>query len=342
MRFFTLVPLSSLILFSFISLSSYANEGQKVTSSSAEDLYFYPKKNVTAVAKAINHTQVPTQISAQVLSILVQQGNPVTKGQILVTLDCQDNQIRLQQNEAKLAVINEKWLFAKRTYKRALLLKEKNNIGEAELDQSQVNVNIYQQELNQNKAALAASQLAVERCHIKAPFDGIVSARLISVGDFVEKGRVLMKVLEKDNIEIEAQIPLSQLINFTPDNNFTFVSSNKTYPITLNNIVDFIEENSRSKIITFSTRDVNLVAGSEGMVTWQTQQSFLPAHLLTQRNNKYGIFVISKNKAKFVAVENAQEGRPFNINLDKNTQIIIDGRHRVDENVPVTVVIERD
>ena len=103
MRYFSSTNLAVLSLCaSIFSSITLANENdtqvekdlaQQVVVSSAKQLLFYPKHNASAIAKSLNHAQVPSQISAQVLSVPVALGSKVKKGQVLVKLDFQKHKI---------------------------------------------------------------------------------------------------------------------------------------------------------------------------------------------------------------------------------------------------------
>lgn len=325
----------------FISNNTQAVDIQKVTVEPASSLLFYPEKKATALVKPINHTQVPAQISAQVSTINVQLGNIVTKGQVLVDLDCQDKAIYLAKQASQFKISKAKLHLAKRNYDRAVTLKKNRHIGEAELDASDVDVTVAKENVEQVLQEKASATLAVQRCQVRSPFDGVVTQRMVSQGDYVNIGQSLITVLEQNNIEIEAQIPLDQIDGFIQAGQYHFINDEQKHLIVMKSIVGFIESNSRSQVVTFSLDEMNkpldvtpkVLAGMNGMVSWQSKRSFLPAHLLTQRKGRYGIFVTEKKDnlltAKFIALPQAQEGRPFELVMEKDQQIIVDGRHRV-------------
>jgi len=334
------IKLSFAVCLSIISLVSQANNVQKVTVERAEQLLFYPEQKATAISKAINHAQVPAQISAQVASINVRLGDLVEKNEVLVSLDCQDKKIDLTRQQSLQFAAKAQLSLARRDLERSEQLKKNRHIGEAELDESEVSVTVAQEKLRQVNSDEKSASLVVQRCEVIAPFAGVVSARLVSEGDYVNTGQPLVKILEKDNIEIEAQIPLDQISNFRQAGQYHFISHGKKHPIQVRNIVDFVASNSRSQVVTFSLINKLLnksnspvLAGMNGMVSWQSKHSFLPAHLLTQRKGRYGIFVTEKKAdqiiAKFIELPNAQEGRPFELVMDKNKGVIVDGRHRI-------------
>ncbi len=328
---------------SLTPLASQANTIQKVTVERAEQLLFYPEKKATALSNAINHAQISAQISAQVSSINVQLGSVVEKDQILVSLDCQDKEIDLTRQQSLKAAAKAQLLLANRNLERSVTLKKNRHIGEAELDESEVSVTVAQEKLRQINSDEKSANLAVQRCEVKAPFAGVVSARLVSEGDYVNTGQSLVKVLEKGNIEIEAQIPLDQMNNFRQAGQYHFISHGQKYRVKLKNVVSFVASNSRSQVVTFSIEhsEPHILAGMNGMISWQSKRSFLPAHLLTQRNGRYGIFVTEKEAdqmiAKFIELPNAQEGRPFELAINNEQNIIVDGRHRINDGAAVIV-----
>jgi RND family efflux transporter MFP subunit len=344
---FTLIATLLLISNNSQANSAQASHSQKVTIESANSLLFYPEKKATALVSAINHAQVPAQISAQVSNITVQLGNSVKKGQVLVNLDCQDNNIYLAKQQSQYVVAKAQLHLAKRNFERSVQLKKNRHIGEAELDESEVQVVVATEQVAQVAQEKKSADLAVQRCQVLSPFDGIVSARLISEGDYVNTGQALVKVLETNNIEVEAQIPLNQIEMFLQAGGYYFITQEEKHPIEIKNIVDFVANNSRSQVVTFSlnTTDENksIMPGMNGMVSWQSKRSFLPAHLLTQRQGLYGIFVTEKSGdltlAKFIKLPDAQEGRPFELAIKKEQNIIVDGRHRVNDGTTVIVNI---
>lgn len=323
-----------------LSFTLQAKEAQKVSTAQAKELLFYPQQNATAVAKPLNHCKVPTQISAQVVSIPVQRGDLVSEGQLLVKLDCQDKELALVHARSQWSIAKAQLTLSQRNLKRAISLRKNINIGKAELDRSQVDVDVAELKVLELNTNMMSQKLAVQRCDITSPFDGIVTKRLASVGDYVAIGQALLSVVEQNNIDIQAQVPLSQLTNLVNGTQYQFISNGQTVDIKLKNIVKFIEANSQSQIVSFSVPSNTVIAGAEGMVNWRTQGPYFPAHLLTQRKEQYGIFIVAQDKAKFIVVENAQEGRPFHLSVDDNSQIIIDGRHRISNDDLVTFVTE--
>jgi hypothetical protein len=90
---------------------------------------------------------------------------------------------------------------------------------------------------------------------------------------------------------------------------------------------------NREVRLIFNHNDINLkqnielIPGETGRLTWQSPSPFLPAHLLQSRQNNNGFFVIENNRARFIKVPKAEEGRPIPYYLDHKQLIIVEGRH---------------
>ncbi len=63
--------------------------------------------------------------------------------------------------------------------------------------------------LQRHQASLADAQLALERSQIIAPFNGVVAAVPVAVGDRVQIGKVLLTLYSTTKLEVRARIPVS-------------------------------------------------------------------------------------------------------------------------------------
>jgi RND family efflux transporter MFP subunit len=61
-----------------------------------------------------------------------------------------------------------------------------------------------------SKARLEQARLNVDRCEIRAPFDGQISSLAVEIGERVMPGSPLLSVLDPSTIEIPIELPISQ------------------------------------------------------------------------------------------------------------------------------------
>jgi len=76
--------------------------------------------------------------------------------------------------------------------------------------------------------------------------------------------------------------------------------------------------------------------GATGTVSWRNASELLPARLVERRGGSLGVFVLRDGSANFVALPAAAEGRAAPTGLALDTQIIVDGRTRLQDGDPVS------
>ena len=72
-------------------------------------------------------------------------------------------------------------------------------------------------------------------------------------------------------------------------------------------------------------------SGSTGTLQWLGARGQLPAGLVVRRGDAFGIFVADGDTARFVALPNAQEGRPVAVGLADETLLVTAGADRLQD-----------
>lgn len=151
--------------------------------------------NISAVGtlQAAESAELRTEVAGLVKAIPLQEGQHVTKDQVLIELD--DSIIKTDLAQAEAVLIN-----ARATYKRSQELQKNNYISTQELDQSK---SLFQAA----QAAADSARIKLAKTKIKAPFDGIAGLRNFSVGDYIKIGDLLTTVDKIDTIKVDFNIP---------------------------------------------------------------------------------------------------------------------------------------
>jgi RND family efflux transporter MFP subunit len=146
------------------------------------------------------------EVSAVVLTVLRENGDPVKKGQLLVQLD--DTSIRDTLSSAGTAAeaASQAYDQAQRQYERLVKLREGGLVSAQQLEDAEVRRNSTQSDREAAKSRLVAAQQQQGRTMVRAPFDGIVSDRQVSGGDTAQVGKELMKVMDPSSLRFEGFI----------------------------------------------------------------------------------------------------------------------------------------
>ena len=136
---------------------------------------------------------VRPEVAGEIEKVHFQEGERVAAGQVLFTLD--DALVRADLNEANANLEN-----ARRAYKRATELAQKQLIAGADLDTTRA-------ELDVNQARAASARTHLDKTVIRAPFAGVTGLRNVSAGDYVNVGQELVQLVRLDPIELDLRAP---------------------------------------------------------------------------------------------------------------------------------------
>ncbi len=322
----------------------WAQEIIPVTVQPLSELLFHPVKKAPARVVCLQNSQLSSQLSALVQAVAVQVGQRVKKGQLLVKLECDDYQIRREQLQAEKKSLQADWQFARYQYQRSKKLLQSKSVSEESYQQLRAKVHQLEarQKLLDSKIKLA--QKNIDRCQIKAPFDGVITQRQIHAGENVAPGTPLLRLMNTDDLEVEVQVPvvLVDSLNYRALN---FVYRNHDYPLTIRAVLPSIETRARHQRVRLNFGAEKALPNAFGIVEITLQEQHIPANVLVSRNNKTGIFVIEKTSgghsiARFQPLKNALTGRSAAIKPGKpnhNTNVIIQGRQAVNDGQPVII-----
>lgn len=136
---------------------------------------------------------IQPETSGVVASIEFQEGERVKAGTLLFRLRDREERARLAEGEANLAL-------AANESRRAETLRSKQSVSEAELERARAQLEI---------ASARRDQLRVEleRTEIRAPFDGVLGSRMVSIGDRVARETNLVRIDAVDRLRLLFTLP---------------------------------------------------------------------------------------------------------------------------------------
>jgi membrane fusion protein (multidrug efflux system) len=159
---------------------------------------------------------VAADITGKVLSVLVDRGSVVKAGDILMVLDRRSATIRSKEAAANLQLARQQATLARDECNRADGLFGSGALGKAEFDriktQCQTSNSSFEAAQARSEAALQTLGDAV----IKAPFAGVVSEKLVNVGEYVEARTQIVQLVAVDPIRLQMNVPESLLANIGP------------------------------------------------------------------------------------------------------------------------------
>ncbi|MCA1248419.1 efflux RND transporter periplasmic adaptor subunit [Massilia sp. MS-15] len=168
---------------------------------------------VTGSIQPERKADLRAEVSAVVLQVLKENGEPVRRGDVLVRLD--ETAIRDTVASADEAVRASSQALdqANRQLERMKTLRASGMTSAVGLDEAEVRRNSAQSELSAARSRAATARQQLSRTVVRAPFDGIVSERKVSAGDTATIGKELVKVIDPNSMRFQARVSADEIAN---------------------------------------------------------------------------------------------------------------------------------
>lgn len=301
-------------------------EAAVVTLQPLRELVIHAEREAPAAAVSLNESRIAAEVSAVVRDIPVQVGEVVEQGAALVHLDPRDYELALQRAQAALQSVQARSKLAEFQLERARELHKRNFASEDTLTQRMTELDVLRAERAAAVAQLEGARRDLAKCTLTAPFAAIVQARSAQVGELAAPGTPLMTLIDVSRIEVSAQIQPRDSSALETAEAIHFVSSGRSHPVRLLRVSPAIDRGARTQEARLAFIAERTPPGSEGLIRWRAAEPMLPAELLSRRDGRLGVFVAEGAVARFVALEQAQEGRPAPMALAPETRVIVEGR----------------
>lgn len=179
-------------------------------------------------------TEIRPEISGRIVEINIPEGRTIQKDAVLVRLFDEDLQAQLKKLEVQLSI-------AQKTAERQKELLKINGISQQEYDLSELSV-------SNLKADIELVKVDISRTHIRAPYNGRVGLKNISLGAYVTPTNILTTISQVNNLKLEFTVPEKYSENMTPGRQvkFTIDGIDKEYTASILATESIIDANTRS------------------------------------------------------------------------------------------------
>lgn len=137
--------------------------------------------------------QLSFETSGKITDIYFQEGSCVKKGTLLAKVNDAQLQAQLARLEAQVPLAKE------RVYRQSTLLQRDAVSKEA--------LEIVKTELATLNADIEKTKAQIEQTELRAPFDGVIGLRQVSVGSYASPSTVVAKLTSVTPIKIEFSVP---------------------------------------------------------------------------------------------------------------------------------------
>lgn len=235
--------------------------------------------------------------SGKITGIFFKEGTFVKKGELLLKINDADLQANLQKlnSQKQLDEANEQ--------------RQKQMLNIQGISQQEYDAAINQ--LNVTKADIAYTEAQIQKTEIRAPFDGLIGLRHISIGDFVSANTEVSNLVSTSTLKIEFSVPeqYASLLHTGDSITFSPEGSVKNYNARVYALDPVLDQNTRSLTMRalYNNSKEEIRPGQFASIILSLQKSnnaiLLPSQTVVPDINGQKVYVIDSGKVHSNRVE---------------------------------------
>jgi RND family efflux transporter MFP subunit len=278
---------------------------------------------------------IGAKLLGTVTAVRVQEGDRVRMGDVLVTID--ERQVGAQRQQAEAALAEARQMeqaagaardaaaagadLATATYNRYQTLLAQESVSRQEFDdvtarfrqaqasfgQSEDMLKAAVQRVRQAEAALTSARVSAADAAVKAPFDGIVTAKMVDAGDLAAPGRPLLSLEKEGGHRVDIRLPEAYIHAVRPGQTAP-IHIGGTLQTPIEGVIDIVapaaDPDSRSVLVKIrlpSRGDLRsgMFARVE-IIVGESQLMAIPSSAIVRQGQLTGLFVVApENTARF-------------------------------------------
>jgi membrane fusion protein (multidrug efflux system) len=246
----------------------------------------------TASLEAEEETEVVAKVGGVVTAILVEEGDYVEAGQILARLDDEKLTVQLEQTRANLQKLESEYLRSEELFDKGLISAEEYQAAKYEYEYQKESFNL--------------AKLDVRYVNIRSPISGVVSERLIKVGNMILLNQATFHVTGLEPLLAVLHVPERNIGKLQVGHNATLIVDamedfefsgriKRISPVvdpstgTLKVTVDVIDETKRLKPGMFTRINITYDTHTEAML--------VPKDAIIAEDRESAVFVVRDSVA---------------------------------------------
>jgi RND family efflux transporter MFP subunit len=328
--------------------------------------------SITSYLKIVGTTapheraKLGAKVDGTISEITVDEGDEIQKGQLLIALDPVDFQLDIKRAKAALkaaeAELNQAqedyelksldWKRISSLYERRVIAKHRYDVMKASYNMAGASVAEARAKVTQMKADLALAEKRYADSRILAPFDGVVTKKMLHVGEVSSVygyNWETLEVMDLSRIKIECDIAEKWRTFIAPGMSALITVDalpNEKFSGTITTITPLVDPQQRTfkiKIVIPNT-EKRLTAGMFARINIALEKKpdtiIVPMDDILQTQEGHFVFLVQDDKARKHQIElGIIEGKKAEVisGLQKGDRVVTAGSYRLQDGTPVEV-----
>lgn len=143
--------------------------------------------------RPFEETEIRAEVGGRIVQMNIKEGSQVQKGTLLVKLFDEDLRAQLRKLRVQLQI-------KQKTEERNRELLAISGISQQDYDLSTL-------EVENLRADIETTQIAISKTEIRAPYRGVVGLRNISLGSYISSSDIVTTIRQVDQLKLEFSVP---------------------------------------------------------------------------------------------------------------------------------------
>jgi len=170
--------------------------------------------NVFGLVESPKAASLSFDVAGQVTTLLVEEGDVVSQGDILARQDLQRLNARKRELQASLERANADLALTQVNSDRTTSLVERKLESAQRLDEVKASLNVAKAQVSEIKAALNSLNVEMRKATLISPFDGVVNRRFLDEGSVVNAGSPVFGLTSIENYQARFAVPADVIDQF--------------------------------------------------------------------------------------------------------------------------------
>ncbi len=313
--------LGGFLLIAFLALNTSAataaTTGTPITDAGSPVVEESPAQVVS------RSSDISVEIDGLVDGVSVLEGQTLSAGETLFTMDCRRIELAYNRAELALSVAEENATQANAALFRSTEGLRNSITTKVQNDLDKLAYQTAQLDVEDKRLSRDSAQLAIGRCTVTAPITGVVTKIVAGPGSYLTAGSLVLSMTETENLEVTAQLTPGEIDILGNSATLTFVSDDESFPLTVRAVEPTFDAASGTQRVHLKLPPTaDLPVGLDGVLRWDGGRYSLPPEYLARRGPEVGLLIETGGSTEFRPVPGAVEGLPVIVRLPANTKVV--------------------
>jgi len=253
--------------------------------------------NVSGTIKPYEEAVLQPEVSGRVVKINLPEGKYVSQGTLLVKLFDDDLQAQLHKANTQLKIIEQQQA------RQSELLKVAG-ISQTDYDQTTL-------QLASIKNDIELYNVMIRKTEVRAPFDGTIGLRNISIGAIVTPATALATIRADRKLKLDFSVPskYSSEINVGTKLKFTIQGKDEQYDATVmasEKGIESVTNNLKVRAV-ITSKSGSLLSGEFASIELRLKENdnalMIPSQAIIPQELNKQVIIMKKGKAEFITVK---------------------------------------